>query len=133
MPKFDGNMPPFPGGMPPQGMPQGMPQGARPDFNGQPPFDGEFPGFGGKEPEMVWVKVDGKMMPRPVKTGMSDGVYRIVEQGLMQGDSVVLSANYVEKVTNAQKMGSNPFMPGPPPGAGKNANSNNNGRTTPKR
>ena len=105
----------------------------RPDFNGQPPFDGEFPGFGGKEPEMVWVKIDGKMMPRPVKTGMSDGVYRIVEQGLMQGDSVVLSANYVEKVTNAQKMGSNPFMPGPPPGAGKNANSNNNGRTTPKR
>ena len=105
----------------------------RPDFNGQPPFGGEFPGFGGKSPEMVWVKVDGKMMPRPVKTGMSDGVYRIVEQGLMQGDSVVLSANYVEKVTNAQKMGSNPFMPGPPPGAGKNANSNNNGRTTPKR
>ena len=105
----------------------------RPDFNGQPPFDGEFPGFGGKSPEMVWVKIDGKMMPRPVKTGMSDGVYRIVEQGLMQGDSVVLSANYVEKVTNAQKMGSNPFMPGPPPGAGKNANSNNNGRTTPKR
>ena len=105
----------------------------RPDFNGQPPFDGEFPGFGGKLPEMVWVKIDGKMMPRPVKTGMSDGVYRIVEQGLMQGDSVVLSANYVEKVTNAQKMGSNPFMPGPPPGAGKNANSNNNGRTTPKR
>ena len=105
----------------------------RPDFNGQPPFGGEFPGFGGKEPEMVWVKIDGKMMPRPVKTGMSDGVYRIVEQGLMQGDSVVLSANYVEKVTNAQKMGSNPFMPGPPPGAGKNANSNNNGRTTPKR
>ena len=133
MPKFDGDMPSFPGGMPPQGMPQGMPKGARPDFNGQPPFGGEFPGFGGKSPEMVWVKVDGKMMPRPIKTGMSDGVYRIVEQGLMQGDSVVLSANYVEKQLNSQKMGSNPFMPGPPPGAGKNTNSNNNGRTTPKR
>ena len=133
MPKFDGDMPPFPGGMPPQGMPQGMPQGARPDFNGQPPFGGDFPGFGDKEPEMVWVKVGGKMMPRPVKTGMSDGVYRIVEHGLMQGDSVVLSANYVEKQVNAQKMGSNPFMPGPPPGAGKGSNPNNNGRTTPKR
>ena len=73
------------------------------------------------------------MMPRPVKTGMSDGVYRIVEHGLMQGDSVVLSANYVEKQVNAQKMGSNPFMPGPPPGAGRGSNPNNNGRTTPKR
>lgn len=129
MPKFDGDMPPFSGGMPPQG----MPQGARPDFGGQPPFGGEFPDFGNKAPEMVWVKVDGKMMPRPIKTGMSDGVYRIVEHGLMQGDSVVLSANYVEKQQNMQKMGSNPFMPGPPPGAGRGANPNNNGRNTPKR
>ena len=122
---FDGKRPPFPeGGMPPQG----MPGGPRPDFNG-----GERPNF--KEMEMVWVKVDGKMMPRPIKTGMSDGVYRIVEHGLMQGDSVVLSANYVDVKANAnmQKMGNNPFMPGPPPGAGKNANPNNNGRTTPKR
>ena len=85
--------------------------------------------------QMVWVKVDGKMMPRPIKTGMSDGVYRIVEHGLMQGDSVVLSANYVDVKANAnmQKMGNNPFMPGPPPGVGKSANPNNNGRTTPKR
>lgn len=129
MPKFDGDMPPFPGGMPPQG----MPQGARPDFNGQPPFGRDLPDFSAKAPEMVWVKVDGKMMPRPIKTGMSDGVYRIVEHGLVQGDSVVLSANYVEKVANSQKMGNNPFMPGPPPGAGRNTNSNNNGRTTPKK
>lgn len=138
---FDGKRPPFPeGGMPPQG----MPGGPRPDFNGQPPFGGAAPDFKGgfpgerpnfKEMEMVWVKVDGKMMPRPIKTGMSDGVYRIVEHGLMQGDSVVLSANYVDVKANAnmQKMGNNPFMPGPPPGAGKNANPNNNGRTTPKR
>lgn len=104
------------GEMPPQGMPGGL----RPDF---------------KEMEMVWVKVDGKMMPRPIKTGMSDGVYRIVEHGLAQGDSVILSANYVDVKANAnmQKMGNNPFMPGPPPGAGRGANPNNNGRTTPKR
>lgn len=102
------------------------PQGPKPG-KGMPKFDGD------KEPEMVWVKVGVKMMPRPVKTGMSDGVYRIVEHGLMQGDSVVLSANYVEKQVNAQKMGSNPFMPGPPPGAGRGSNPNNNGRTTPKR
>ena len=138
---FNGKRPPFPeGGMPPQG----MPGGPRPDFNGQPPFGGPAPDFKGgfpgerpdfKEMEMVWVKVDGKMMPRPIKTGMSDGVYRIVEHGLMQGDSVVLSANYVDVKANAnmQKMGNNPFMPGPPPGVGKSANPNNNGRTTPKR
>ena len=112
--------------------PQGMPGGPRPDFNGGG-FPGERPNF--KEMEMVWVKVDGKMMPRPIKTGMSDGVYRIVEHGLMQGDSVVLSANYVDVKANAnmQKMGNNPFMPGPPPGVGKSANPSNNGRTTPKR
>lgn len=116
-PQSKSKRPDFPqGGMPPQGMP-GDP---RPDF---------------KEMEMVWVKVDGKMMPRPIKTGMSDGVYRIVEHGLVQGDSVILSANYVDVKANAniQKMGNNPFMPGPPPGAGRGANPNNNGRTTPKR
>ena len=95
---FDGKRPPFPGGMPPQGMP-GSP---RPDFNGQPPFGGPAPDFKGGMPnpdmmpsfedvQMVWIKVDGKMMPRPIKTSMSDGVYRIVEHGLLQGDSVVLA------------------------------------------
>ena len=140
-PQSKSKRPDFPqGGMPPQG----MPGGPRPDFNGRPPFDGPAPDFKGgfpgerpdfKEMEMVWVKVDGKMMPRPIKTGMSDGVYRIVEHGLAQGDSVVLSANYVDVKANAnmQKMGNNPFMPGPPPGAGRGANPNNNGRTTPKR
>ena len=84
--------------------------------------------------QMVWIKVGEKMIPRPIKTGMSDGVYRIVEHGLLQGDSVVLSANYVEKQnTNMQKKGNNPFMPGPPPGMNRNQNTNNNGRTTPKR
>ena len=128
-PQSKGKRPDFPQGMPPQGMPGG---GPRPDFNGGG-FPGERPNF--KDMEMVWVKVDGKMMPRPIKTGMSDGVYRIVEHGLMQGDSVVLSANYVDVKANAnmQKMGNNPFMPGPPPGVGKSANPSNNGRTTPKR
>ncbi len=123
-PKFDGKKAPF--------------DGPRPDFKGEPPFPvpgSQFPAPGSRSPEMVWVKVDGKMMPRPIKTGMSDGVYRIVEHGLVQGDSVVLSANYVDKNANMnmQKMGNNPFMPGPPPGAGRGANPNNNGRNTPKR
>ena len=139
---FNGKRPPFPeGGMPPQG----MPGGPRPDFNGQPPFGGPVPDFKGGMPnpdmmpsfedvQMVWIKVGEKMIPRPIKTGMSDGVYRIVEHGLLQGDSVVLSANYVEKQNvNMQKKGNNPFMPGPPPGMKSTQNTNNNGRTTPKR
>ena len=57
-------------------------------------------------------------MPRPVKTGMSDVAYRIIEEGLQEGDSVVLSAQYVAKEKEVKK-GDNPFMPGPP---GKNKN-----------
>ena len=55
---------------------------------------------------------------QPVKVGMSDGAYKIVEQGLQAGDSVVLSAQYVVKEKQSKK-GENPFMPGPP---GRNRN-----------
>jgi len=73
------------------------------------------------KPTMVWVKKGDDMMPRPVKTGLSDGAYKIVEQGLQLGDSVVLSAQYVAK-EKAVKKGDNPFMPGPP---GRNKNNGN--------
>ncbi len=91
--------------------PEGQkPQGGRPqiDENGERPAD----------MEMVWVKNGSDIMPRPVKTGMSDVAYKIVEQGLQAGDSVVLSAQYVVKEKQSKK-GENPFMPGPP---GRNRN-----------
>ena len=44
---------------------------------------------------------------------MSDVAYKIIEEGLREGDSVVLSAQYVTK-EKQQKKGDNPFMPGPP-------------------
>lgn len=69
----------------------------------------------------VWLKKGDDMMPRPVKVGMSDGAYKIIEQGVQAGDSVVLSAQYVVK-EKTKKTGENPFMPGPP---GRN-NKNNN-------
>lgn len=96
-----------------------MPQGDRPqmDFNGERPSD----------MEMVWIKKGDEIQPRPVKTGMSDVAYKIVEQGLQAGDSVVLSAQYVAK-EKTKKSGDNPFMPGPP---GKNKNSNNKGGGAP--
>ena len=70
---------------------------------------------------MVWLKKGDDMMPRPVKVGMSDGAYKIIEQGVQAGDSVVLSAQFVTK-EKAVKKGENPFMPGPP---GRNRNNNN--------
>ena len=70
---------------------------------------------------VVWLKNGDQMLPRPVRTGMSDGAYKIIEQGVQAGDSVVLSAQFVEK-TKAKKTGENPFMPGPP---GRNRNNNN--------
>ena len=72
-------------------------------------------------PTMVWLKKGDNMKPRPVKVGMSDGAYKIVEQGLQAGDSVVLSAQFVVK-EKAVKKGENPFMPGPP---GRNKNNGN--------
>ena len=69
---------------------------------------------------VVWLKRGDDMMPRPVKTGMSDGAYKIIEQGAQAGDSVVLSAQFVTKEKEVKK-GENPFMPGPP---GRNRNSN---------
>ena len=70
------------------------------------------------------IKKGDNIMPRPVKVGMSDGAYRIIEQGVQAGDSVVLSAQYIVK-EKAVKKGENPFMPGPP---GRNRNNGNKGK-----
>ena len=81
--------------------PEMPPQGERPDMKS------------GQKPSMVWVKNGNDIHPRPVETGMSDGAYKIVKNGLQIGDSVVLKAEFVEK-TVEKKTGDNPFMPGPP-------------------
>ena len=93
---------------------KGMPQGERPQMGEQGPQASNM--------SMVWLKKGNEIMPRPVKTGMSDVAYKIVEEGLQAGDSVVLSAQYVAKEKQVKK-GDNPFMPGPP---GRNKNKSNN-------
>ena len=97
----------------------------KPENMGERP-QGERPMMNEEEPptnmSMVWIKKGGEIMPRPVKTGMSDVAYWIIEEGLQPGDSVVLSAQYVAK-EKQQKKGDNPFMPSPP---GKNKNNSNN-------
>ena len=96
------------------------PEGQRPE-----PPQGERPQMdksSATSHSVVWLKKGADMMPRPVKVGMSDGAYKIIEQGVQTGDSVVLSAQFVAK-EKAVKKGENPFMPGPP---GRNRNNNNN-------
>lgn len=95
------------------------PEGQRPE-----PPQGEKPQMQDKAKSgqsMVWLKKGNDMMPRPVQVGMSDGAYKIIEQGVHAGDSVVLSAQFVVKEKEVKK-GENPFMPGPP---GRNRNNNN--------
>lgn len=104
----------------PEGMPKGMPEGMPQMQQGQQP----------SAPTMVWVKNGNNMMPRPVKVGMSDGAYKIVEQGLQAGDSVVLSAQYAVK-EKTKKTGDNPFMPGPPGRNSKSGNKNSGGPSGP--
>ena len=69
----------------------------------------------GKKPSgnLVWVNIDGKAAPRPVKTGISDGVNIQILKGLSVGDSVVVSQETVT-ATKEKSSASSPFMPGPP-------------------
>ena len=101
----------------PEGQMPEPPQGERPQMQGSMSVG---------EHDLVWVKKGDNIIPRPVKAGMSDGAYKIIEQGVQAGDSVVLSAQYVVK-EKAVKKGENPFMPGPP---GRNKN-NNKGNKAP--
>lgn len=104
------------------------PEGQRPEPpQGERPQMGEN-GTAGASHSIVWLKKGDDMMPRPVKVGMSDGAYKIIEQGVQAGDSVVLSAQYVVKEKEVKK-GENPFMPGPP---GRNRNNNNKSGNAPK-
>jgi HlyD family secretion protein len=116
----DGDFPPPPPGMGAGGPPPGGPGGF-----GPPGGKGGFGkgGFGGKKkghrPKLtgnhVWVSIDGKAAPRPVKIGLSDGVNVQILKGLSEGDSVVVSQETMSTGTTTEKSkASSPFMPSPP-------------------
>ena len=69
----------------------------------------------GKKPSgnLVWVSIDGKAAPRPVKTGISDGVNIQILKGLSVGDSVVVSQETLGSAKE-KSAASSPFMPSPP-------------------
>lgn len=114
---------------------EGTPMGEKPKFG----KDGDFPppgmgaggpgGFGppggkgakkkGHRPKLtgnhVWVNIDGKIAPRPVKIGISDGVNVEILKGLSVGDSVVVSQESLSSGASTEKSkASSPFMPSPP-------------------
>lgn len=99
---------------PPEGMgpPPGMGGGAPGKFGPPKTFKKRADG---KKPSgnLVWVSIDGKAAPRPVKTGISDGVNIQILKGLSVGDSVVVSQETLGS-TKEKSSVSSPFMPGPP-------------------
>ena len=100
---------------------------AKGDFPAPPAGMGPPPGMGGMPPKsfkkradgkkpsgnLVWVSIDGKAAPRPVKTGISDGVNIQILKGLSVGDSVVVSQETLGSAKE-KSAASSPFMPGPP-------------------
>lgn len=65
--------------------------------------------------KVVWVKRGSNIMPRPVDTGINDGVNSIIKSGVAVGDTIVLSAQIGEDAKPTQKgPANNPFgMKGP--------------------
>ena len=101
---------------------------AKPE-NMPPPPDMAMGGFGGPQQkgvkkgknrppkldgDKVWINVNGKIAPHPVKTGINDGVNVQILEGLSVGDSVVVGQETVSTQKAKSESASSPFMPGPP-------------------
>ena len=111
-----GDFPPPPPDMGAGGPPPGGPGGFGPPGGGKGGKGVFKKRSGAKKPSgsMVWVSIDGKAAPRPVKTGISDGVNIQILKGLSVGDSVVVSQETISEAKSEKSSTSNPFMPGPP-------------------
>lgn len=110
------DFPPPPPDMGAGGPPPGGPGGFGPPGGGKGGKGVFKKRSGAKKPSgsMVWVSIDGKAAPRPVKTGISDGVNIQILKGLSVGDSVVVSQESVSAASTEKAKASNPFMPTPP-------------------
>ena len=64
----------------------------------------------------VWVETPDGLEQRTIKTGLSDGVNIIVESGLKEGETVVLSV--VQERKKQAQAATNPLMPQPRGGGG---------------
>ncbi|KAA6349281.1 Macrolide export protein MacA [termite gut metagenome] len=75
-----------------------------------PAFPGQMLDF---KQKFVWIKTSDGMVRKEIKTGLADGIYTIIEEGLDRGDTVILSV-IVGKQDMNQGQAANPFMPRPP-------------------
>lgn len=110
---------------PADGTPMADPKGIQAPPAGMNPPSGVSGKFGppksfkkradGKKPSgsLVWTNINGKAAPRPVKTGISDGVNIQILKGLDAGDSVVVNQESAKAKAEKSET-SSPFMPGPP-------------------
>lgn len=110
---------------PADGTPMADPKGIQAPPAGMDPPSGVSGKFGppksfkkradGKKPSgsLVWININGKAAPRPVKTGISDGVNIQILKGLDAGDSVVVNQESAKAKAEKSET-SSPFMPGPP-------------------
>lgn len=73
---------------------------------------------GASETKSVWVKNGDEMHPRPIETGINDGVNIIVKSGLNIGEEVILSASLIQKGKKQGKAVANPLIPQRPGGRG---------------
>ncbi len=92
-----GNFPPPPPGMGPGGTPA---TGAKKKHK-KPKLEGN----------LVWININGKAAPRPVKIGLSDGVNVQILRGLNVGDSVITSQEVISTKSNIKSEAKSPFMP----------------------
>ncbi len=92
-----GNFPPPPPGMGPGGTPA---TGAKKKHK-KPKLEGN----------LVWININGKAAPRPVKIGLSDGVNVQILRGLNVGDSVITSQEVISAKSNIKSEAKSPFMP----------------------
>ncbi|KAA6334594.1 hypothetical protein EZS27_017097, partial [termite gut metagenome] len=75
-----------------------------------PAIPGQIPDFNTKA---VWIQTPDGMVRKELKTGQSDGIYTLIEDGLNTGDEVILSV-IIGKQDRNQGQAANPFMPRPP-------------------
>ena len=94
------NFPPPPPGMG-AGGPSGTPTASAKKKHKKPKLEGDH----------VWININGKAAPRPVKIGLSDGVNVQILRGLSVGDSVVVSQETVSAKSSKKSDAASPFMP----------------------
>lgn len=73
-------------------------------------------------PRRVWVSRGGQLTEVAVKTGVSDGIYTEITEGVAEGDSVAVGFRMVQRAEDetAEESGEqSPFMPTPPGGGDK--------------